>query len=112
MASSDETVNFILDQIKAAGRISAKKMFGDYCVYCNDKVVALVCDNMLYVKPTNSGKVFIGKVDEQPPYPGAKNYYLISGELWEDSEWLSELINITQQALPAPKPKKPKTKQK
>jgi len=105
MASKEETVIFILDQIQDAGSISAKKMFGEYAIYCNNKVVALVCDDMLFVKPTISGKSFLGQIDEQPPYPGAKNYYLISGALWEDSERLSELIKITQEELPAPKPK-------
>ena len=112
MASKEETVDFILDQIKSAVSISAKKMFGEYAIYSNNKVVALVCDDMLFIKPTISGKSFIGQADEQPPYPGAKNYYLVSGDLWEDSEWLSELIKITQEELPAPKPKKPDNKKK
>lgn len=106
MASNKETLIFILDQITGVGDVSAKKMFGEYAVYCNNKVVALVCDDMLYVKPTSAGRSFIGDVDEQPPYPGAKNYYLISGDLWEDKEWLSELIRITQEELPLPKPRK------
>lgn len=110
MASKEETITFILDQMKDAGCISAKKMFGEYAIYCNNKVVALVCDNMLYVKPTISGQSFINEVDEQSPYPGAKKYYLIPGELWEDSEWLSELIKITQEELPVPKPKKTRIK--
>jgi TfoX/Sxy family transcriptional regulator of competence genes len=110
MASKEETVVFILDQIKSAESISAKKMFGEYAIYCNNKVVALVCDDMLFIKPTTSGKSFLGQVDEQPPYPGAKNYYLVSGDLLEDSEWLSELIKITQEELPIPKPKKSKNK--
>ena len=112
MASKEETIVFILDQIKDAGEISAKKMFGEYAIYCNNKIVALVCDDMLFIKPTLSGKAFIGQVDEQPPYPGAKNYYLISGDFGDDSEWMSELIKITQEELPAPKPKKPKSKKK
>ncbi len=112
MASKEETIIFITDQIQGTGIISAKKMFGEYAIYCNKKVVALVCDDMLFVKPTISGKSFLGQVDGQPPYPGAKNYYLVSGEHWEDSEWLSKLIQITQEELPAPKPKKPKSKKK
>ena len=112
MATKEETVTFILDQIKGAGYISAKKMFGEYAIYCDNKVVALVCGNMLFVKPTVSGKTFIGEVDEQPPYPGAKKYFLISGDLWEDSEWMSELIKITQVELPMPKIKKTKNKKK
>lgn len=72
MSSKEETVIFILDHIKGAGSISAKKMFGEYAIYCNSKVVALVCDNMLFVKPTVLGKSFIGEVDEQPPLSRGK----------------------------------------
>jgi DNA transformation protein and related proteins len=40
-----------------------------------------------------------------PPYPGAKPYYFISGEQWDDAEWLSELIRLTSAELPLPKKK-------
>lgn len=112
MPSNQKTVLLILDQIKDAGNVSVKKMFGEYAVYCNNKVVALVCDDMLFVKPTPSGKVFIGEVTEQSPYPGAKKYFYISGEFWEDSEWMTELIKLTQEELPEPKAKKPRSQKK
>jgi hypothetical protein len=41
MASRQTTVDFILDQIEGAGTVSAKKMFGEYGIYCDDKMVAL-----------------------------------------------------------------------
>lgn len=84
-------------------------MFGEYAIYCGAKVVALVCDDQLFVKPTKAGKKFIGEVEEAPPYKGAKPSYLISGDLWEDADWLSELIKISAAELPAPKPKKKKS---
>ena len=55
-----------------AGMVSAKKMFGEYGIYCGDKMVALFCDDQLYVKPTDQGKAFAGKLTEAAPYPGAK----------------------------------------
>jgi len=105
MASRQETIDFILDQISNAGSVSAKKMFGEYAIYHNTKVVALVCDDELFIKPTDAGKNFIGNVDEQPPYPGAKNYFVIPGDKLENFEWLSALIQITSDALPLPKKK-------
>ena len=30
----------------------SQAMLGEYVIYCNNKVVALVCDNKLFVKPT------------------------------------------------------------
>jgi len=50
MASKQSTIDFILEQINAAGEVSAKKMFGEYGIFCNGKMVALVCDDQLFVK--------------------------------------------------------------
>jgi TfoX/Sxy family transcriptional regulator of competence genes len=107
MASSQQNVDFILEQLTDAGDVSARKMFGEYAIYRRDKVVALFCDDQLFVKPTVGGKAFIGKVKEAPPYPGAKPCFLITGDQCEDGEWLSELILITDRELPVPKPKPP-----
>src|SRR5579872_5022578 len=84
MASQQSTIDFILEQMADAGYVSAKKMFGEYGIYCDGKIVAFVCDDQLFVKPTNAGKSFIGEFEEGAPYPGAKLYLLISGDKWED----------------------------
>jgi TfoX/Sxy family transcriptional regulator of competence genes len=110
MASSQRNVDFILEQLNDAGGVSARKMFGEYAIYRHGKVVALFCDDQLFVKPTVGGKTFIGKVKEASPYPGAKPCFLIGGDRCEDGEWLSELILITDRELPAPKPKARKAK--
>ncbi|HRT05302.1 MAG TPA: TfoX/Sxy family protein [Kiritimatiellia bacterium] len=107
MATHLEFMEFLADQMAGAGEISYRKMFGEYAVYLGGKVVALVCDNQLFVKPTAAGRAFIGAPVEAPAYPGAKNSFLIE-DAFEDREWISELIRITARDLPAPKPKKPK----
>ena len=107
MATDLEFMEFLADQMAGAGEIAYRKMFGEYAVYCGGKVVALVCDNRLFVKPTAAGRAFIGAPVEAPAYPGAKNSFLIE-DAFEDREWISELIRITVRELPAPKPKKSK----
>ncbi len=102
MSSSQSTVDFIVDQMSDAGVVSARKMFGEYGVYCGVKMVALICDNKLFIKPTVNGRAYMGNVEEAPPYTGAKPYFWISGEQWEDREWLSELVRITSEELPVP----------
>lgn len=109
MASDQNFVDFVLEQIKNVGEVTAKKMFGEYAVYANGKIFALICDNRLFIKPTDSGRKFIGNVVEAPPYEGAKPSFLIEDQI-EDSEWLSELVRISLEELPAPKPKKKKVK--
>lgn len=105
MASDESFIEFLVDQMGNAGHISHKKMFGEYAIYCDGKVVALVCDNQLYVKPTEGGRAYIGDLVEAEPYPGARLYFLIDDK-FEDREWIGDLIRITAQELPIPKGKR------
>jgi TfoX/Sxy family transcriptional regulator of competence genes len=109
MATDLDFVEFVVDQIENAGVVSYRKMFGEYVLYCKGNVVALICENQLFVKPTEAGRAYIGRVVEAPAYPGAKPSFLIDEEI-EDKDWLSHLIRLTEEALPAPRPKKPKKK--
>lgn len=105
MASTQDFVEYVCEQAGLPGRLSAKKMFGEYALSVEGKVVALVCDNQLFVKPTAAGKQLLGSVIEAPPYPGAKPHYMASDHL-EDKELLMRLFLDTAAALPMPKPKK------
>jgi TfoX/Sxy family transcriptional regulator of competence genes len=82
-------------------------MFGEYALYYDEKVVALVCDNQLFVKITSAGKALVGKrYEEGAAYPGAKPSIVIGAEELDNSERLCELIAVTAASLPAAKPKK------
>jgi len=105
MASQISFVEFIVEQIEDAGEITFKKMFGEYGIYSDNKIFALVCNDQLFIKPTKGGRAFIGEVVEAPPYPGAKLYFLIEDQI-EDRDWLSELVRISAKELPPPKPRK------
>jgi TfoX/Sxy family transcriptional regulator of competence genes len=105
VASDLAFVEFVADQLDGACEVSYRKMFGEYALYANGKVVALICDNQLFVKPTEAGRSFIEDLVEAPPYPGAKPAFLIEDRL-EDRAWLTELIVRTEQALPKPMPKR------
>lgn len=109
MASDQNFVDYVVGQIENAGIIRAQKMFGEYGIYADEKLFGLICDNRLFLKPTQAAREFIGNVVEVPPYPGAKPSFLIEEQL-EDKKWLSQLIKISVAALPAPKAKKPKAK--
>ena len=111
MASELSFVEFVVDQIEDAGEITFKKMFGEFGIFSDGKIFGLVCDNQLFIKPTEGGRAFIKDVVEAPPYPGAKLYFLIEDQI-EDRDWLSELIRISVKELPPPKPKKRKQQKK
>lgn len=105
MASSDTTISYVLEQIRQAGDVSSRKMFGEVGIYCDGKFVAMICDDQFYIKVTAEGLAFGEGLEEASPYPGAKPALLLSGDRLEDSDWVSELLRITTAALPFPKPK-------
>lgn len=105
MSSQQKTVDYIVEQSAGAGTMTAKKMFGEYGLYCDGKIMALICDDQLFVKPTQAGRAYLGDVTEGEPYPGAKPYFLIEGDRWDDADWLAGLVKATSDDLPAPKPK-------
>ncbi len=109
MASDLKFVEFVLDQIDEACGVTYKHMFGEFGLYGDGKIFAVICDDQLFVKPTEGGRSYIGDVVEAPPYPGAKPSFLIRDRI-EDPEWLSELVRITTRELPVPKPKKKRKK--
>ncbi|HMU39103.1 MAG TPA: TfoX/Sxy family protein [Pseudomonadota bacterium] len=112
MASKQSTADFFLDQFSGAGNVTAKRMFGEFGIYLDGKMFALLADDQLFVKPTDKGRALLGTVQEGCPYPGSKPAFLISGDRVEDADFLCELAKVTASELPLPKPKPPKAKKK
>jgi DNA transformation protein len=108
VSTQQKTVDYILEQSAGAGTMTARKMFGEYGMYCDGKVMAFVCDDQLFIKPTAAGRAYLGEVTEAEAYPGSKPYFLIEGDRWDDADWLAGLVKTTADDLPAPKPKKAK----
>lgn len=106
MASDQKTVDFITEQMAAAGNVRSRKMFGEYAIYCDDKVVALVCDNRLFLKITEPGRAILRTQQLGAAYPGAKDSFVIAEDDWDDADYLARLARVTANALPAPKRKK------
>ncbi len=81
-------------------------MFGEYGFYCEDKMVGLLCEDRLFLKVTEPGKLFAPELDTASPYPGAKEQFVIPEDTFPDATWMHEMLRITWDALPSPKPKK------
>lgn len=104
MSTSQDTINFICDQAGFGPRLTFKKMFGEFALYLDGKVVALVCDDQLFLKPTAEGLRYLGQVELAPPYPRARNHFLIAAEL-DDPGKVHSALEITAAVLPEPKPR-------
>lgn len=104
MSCSHDFVQYIVDQSSGAGEITVRKMMGDYCIYCNGVVVGLICDNTLYIKPTETVRALLREVVLRTPYDGAKEHFVITDV--DDRDYLAEIVKTTAANLPAQKNKK------
>jgi DNA transformation protein len=50
MAERPEFLEMVLDQLEPLGRVSARRMFGGFGLYCEGDFFALVDDDALYLK--------------------------------------------------------------
>ena len=105
MKNDPDFIAYVCDQVDASCDVTYRHMFGGTTLYSKGKVVALICDNQLFVKPTDVGREFIGDVTEAPAYEGSKNFFLIGDEI-DDADWLTELIQRTEAVLPKPRKRK------
>jgi len=109
MASDLAFVEFVLDQLDEDLSATYKRMFGEFGLYAGGKFFGVICDDRLFVKPTEAGRVYIGDVVEAPAYPGARPSLLIEDRI-DDPRWLSDLVRITVRELPDPTPRRRKKK--
>lgn len=107
MATSAEFVEFVASQIGLGDRMACKKMFGEFGLYVDGRLIALVCDNSLFIKPSRASSERTPALPAQAPYPDAKDYVL-ADELLDDPDALRQLIIATARLMPPPKPPKPR----
>ena len=106
MATDLHFVAYVIEQAGLGGRLTYKKLFGEFALYLDGKVVAFACDNSLFIKPSEAAHRLAPTLPKGPPYPEAKDYP-IADELLDDPEALRRLIVETAALMPPPKEKKP-----
>ena len=100
MSSDPGFLEYVIDQIGLGPELVHKRLFGEYGLWLDGKIVGLVCDDQLLVKPTAAGRALLGgSPPEVPPYPQAKGWLLV--EDLDDGEALRGLLRATAGALPA-----------
>jgi len=105
MATQKETIEFIIEKLRDPKRFAARAMFGEYALYADGKVVALVCDDQLYVKITPESAALEDVCEKGPPYPGARPHYIVTEEQLSQIDDLREILVNISAALPEKKKK-------
>lgn len=109
MSTQKETVEFILEKLGDTERFTTRAMFGEYALYADGKVVALVCDDQLYVKILPASQELEEVCEKDAPFPGAKPYYLLEEVQLSQIHNLPEILFNISESLPT---KKQETKKK
>lgn len=111
MATDPAFAENIEDLLAPLGAVSARKMFGEYGLYLDGKMIGLICDNRFLIKAPAAAADLVAGLSVEPPYPGASRAYpVVPEDRWDDEDWLFDLTRRTWAALPLPKEKKPKTR--
>ncbi len=110
MSTQKETVEFILEKLGDPKTFTVRAMFGEYALYANGKVVALVCDDQLYVKILPASAALESECEKGEPYPGAKPHYIVEEHQLTQLEDLPDILISIAESFPASKVKKAKKK--
>lgn len=105
MATTNEYIEYVCEQIKGVGDIRYKKMFGEYMVYINEKPVIIVCDNISFVKKLDCIQDIMENAEIGYPYKGAKEHYVLD---IDNSEFSKNIVTEIEKVTPIPKKKKNK----
>lgn len=104
MASHKDFVDYVAEQLHAAGAIRSRKMFGEYGLYCDDVFFAVICDDQFFVKITPAGEAAFPSLPKAPPYEGARDYIWV--EDVDDRDTMTALTRLTCLTLQEQQPKK------
>lgn len=94
-----DIVALLMESPQAPGRITARKMFGEYGLYCDGLFFGLICDDLLYVKPVPAARAAMIEPAGAPPYPKAKPHLLIGPEDMADPDHLARLVGLVLAGL-------------
>lgn len=95
MPSSKEYLNYCLEQLRTLENITFKRMMGEFLLYYEGTLFGGIYDDRLLVKKTETNKSY--NMEEETPYTGAKNMYLVSDI--DDSNLLKEIVLDTVKGL-------------
>ena len=101
MASSEQYLEYVLEQLSDLDEISHRKMMGEYIIYYRGKIVGGIYDDRFLVKPVKSALEMMGDADMELPYEGAKEMVLVDN--LDDREFLCKLFDAMYDELPSPK---------
>jgi DNA transformation protein and related proteins len=112
MPASHDFREFVLEQLRPAGRVTSRRMFGGIGLYLDGLFFALIDDDTLYFKTDDASRARYERAGSQPfcPFPDRPDktmaYWQVPAEVLEDAEelsaWAREAMGVALSARTKP----------
>ena len=97
MATTQDYIAYVCERLPECGDVRYRKMFGEYMVYINDKLLLTVCDNTVFVRKLPELAALMADAAVGCPYDGAKEHYILD---IDDSALTAQVIAILEPITP------------
>lgn len=104
MDSSENYLNYILEQVSDLDGVFRRAMMGEYILYFHDRIVGGIYNDRLLVKPVPAAAALMPTAPCVAPYEGAKKMLLV--ENVDDRDFLCRLFLSMYVELPTVKKRK------
>jgi DNA transformation protein and related proteins len=115
MAASPEYRDWVLEQLRDAGTVTARAMFGGYGIYLEGLIIALIAGDTLFFKVDDSNRPdfeAMGMGPFQPYGEGTETmqYYEVPADILENRErlveWAHRALDVSRRAKTKPQKRK------
>lgn len=107
MAASPEYRDWVYEQLREAGNVTGRAMFGGYSLYLDGLIFALIADDVLYLKVDDENRPDFESAGMGPFRPfkdGSEvmQYYEVPADVLEDrqrlAEWARQAADVSRRA--------------
>lgn len=104
MPVSPDYRDWVLEQLRVAGTITGRSMFGGYGIYLDGAIIALIADDTLYFKVDDSNRPDFEALGMEPFRPGGEvmQYYEVPADVLEDTDrlrdWALRAFDVSRRA--------------
>lgn len=104
MATSREYALFVENLFRGVEGFSMKRMFGEYGIYLQGRVLGFLCDEQILLQDTPTARKLLPNAERKELFPGSKLFIIFSDE--GNHHLLQSVAQAMWEELPVPKPRK------
>jgi len=103
--SNTDFLDYVIDLLSPLYPVKARKLFGGYGLYIDNKIFAIIEDHELYLKYNNKISEYFTKLDleyfsyERKGKTIKMSYWKVPPEILEDQESLSQCLRILSESI-------------